>query len=209
MTVIGYPPESPAGQILQYLQRNGEATVRELADLLRVSSTAVRDHLSHLQGEALIGVRAERHGPGRPRMIYTLSEKARSRFPQQVDRLMTSLLRELLALEGPDRVEQILERVSQRLAGEYANRVEGADIAARLDTIRHLMEQRGVPAEVVDEGDGLTLFACPYYDVVHDHPSVCGMERRMIELLLGENLVLENGIREGAHSCRFVLRDTK
>lgn len=32
------------------------------------------------------------------------------------------------------------------------------------------------------------------------------MERRMIEYVLGEKLVLEDTIRAGAHNCRFVLR---
>ena len=99
MLVIGYAATSPAGQILHYLQRQSEATVKELATMLGVSTTAAREHIVHLQAEGLVEVRAERHGPGRPRMVYTLSDAARSRFPQQYDRLLTGLLRELIALD--------------------------------------------------------------------------------------------------------------
>lgn len=207
MLVIGYSAASPAGQILQYLQRQGEATVKDLAALLGVSATAARDHLVHLQAEGLVAVRSERYGPGRPRLVYTLSDEARSRFPKQYDRLITGLLRELIALEGPGKVEQILERVGRRLADEYADRMAvGGDVAQRLAELRRVLEQRGVPAEVAEAGDGIRLFACPFYDVAQDHPEVCSMERQMIEYLLGEKLALESSIREGAHTCRFVVR---
>lgn len=206
MMVIGYAASSAAGQILQHLQRNGEATVKELAALLGVSSTAARDHLVHLQAEGLIEARSERYGPGRPRLVYTLSEQARSRFPKQYDRLITGLLRELIALEGPDKVGQLLERVSRRLADEYSDRMAGTGMEERLGELRGLLELRGVPAEVAEGGDGISLFACPFYDIAQDHPEVCSMERQMIEYVVGEKLALESTIREGAHTCRFVVR---
>jgi predicted ArsR family transcriptional regulator len=206
MDTIRYSPDSPAGIILRHLQRHARATVKELADLLGVSTTAVRDHLVHLQAEGMVEVSSERNGPGRPRLVYSLSEKAQKSFPKQYDRLISTLLRELIELEGEGKVEQLLDRVSQRLASEYADRMAGADVAARLNELRALLEQRGVPAEIDPEGDVLRLFACPYYDVAADYPEVCSMERRMIEYVLGEKLVLEDTIRSGAHNCRFVLR---
>jgi predicted ArsR family transcriptional regulator len=206
MDTTRYSPDSPAGIILRHLQRHARATVKELADLLGVSTTAVRDHLVHLQAEGMVEVSSERNGPGRPRLVYSLSEKAQKSFPKQYDRLISTLLRELIELEGEGKVEQLLDRVSQRLASEYADRMAGADVAARLNELRALLEQRGVPAEIDPEGDVLRLFACPYYDVAADYPEVCSMERRMIEYVLGEKLVLEDTIRSGAHNCRFVLR---
>lgn len=206
MTVIGHSAESAPGQILQHLQRHGEAAIKDLAELLGVSTTAVREHLVHLQAEGLVVARAERRGPGRPRLVYALSEKAQSSFPKQYDRLISSLLRELIAMEGPDMVEILLDRVSRRLANEYADRMAGGDMSARLDELRAMLEQRGVPAEVAPERDGIKFFACPYYDVAHLHPQVCSMERQMIEYVLGEKLDLLNTIREGGHTCNFVVR---
>jgi len=209
MTNIGFTPESGAGKIVEYLQRHGEGSIKDFAALLDVSATAVREHLVHLQADGLVVARAERRGPGRPRLVYGLSEKAQSLFPKQYDRLISQLLRELIALEGPDKVEQILDRVSQRLAGEYSDRMQGTDVPVRLGELRRLLEQRGVPAEVAPEGDGIRLFACPYYDVAHLHPQVCSMERQMIEYVLGEKLDLQNSIRDGAHSCNFTVRETE
>ncbi len=206
MTLPGYPKASPAGQILQYLQRQGEATVKELAELLGISTTAVRDHLIHLQADGMINVRAERHGPGRPRLVYALSEKAQSSSPKQYDRLISLLLRELAAEGGAESVERMLGRVGTRLANEYQDRISGIGMRERLTELRVLLQQRGVVAEVDPDGESIRFFSCPYYDVAHAHPQVCVMERRMIEQVIGEDLDLENNIRDGAHSCRFTRR---
>jgi DeoR family suf operon transcriptional repressor len=197
---------SPQAQILQYLQRHGCAGVRELTDLLGVTATAVREQLTQMQDNGLLEVSSERRGPGRPRLIYRLTHKAQQGFPKLYEQLAGGLLRELIADEPPDRVAQLLDRVGRRLAEEYADRIESTGIAARLSEMRTLLEQRGVPAEVVADGAGLELYACPFYDVAAHHPEICLMERRMIEYVVGRPLDVNTGIRDGSHTCRFVVR---
>ena len=65
MTSLPYPAESPAGKILAHLQRHGEATVKDLEELLQISTTAVREHLTHLQAKDMLATRLVRRGPGR------------------------------------------------------------------------------------------------------------------------------------------------
>jgi predicted ArsR family transcriptional regulator len=43
--------ESPLWHIVEHLQRNGSATIRELEDLLGVTTTAVRQHLTTCRGK--------------------------------------------------------------------------------------------------------------------------------------------------------------
>ena len=43
MALAQYTEDSPAGKILTYLRRNGEATIRDLEELLGISTTAVRE----------------------------------------------------------------------------------------------------------------------------------------------------------------------
>lgn len=207
MTVPGFPVTSPAGIILQHLQRHGQATIKELEDVLGVSTTAVREHLSHLQAEGLLAVSPVRNGPGRPRFVYSLTDKAQGLFPKQYDQLITMLLREIIAVEGSEKVDLLLERVSKRLASEYADQINGDDLRERLDALRTMLEARGIPAEVQQSGDGIQIFACPYLDVAQEHPAVCRMERQMLEDVLGEKISLEGSIREGHRNCRFVIRE--
>ncbi len=207
MTVRHFAEDSPAGIILQHLQRHGQATIKELEDVLGVSTTAVREHLAHLQAHGLIATSTVRRGPGRPRFVYTLTSKAQSLFPKHYDQLINLLLRELMFAEGKEKVDELLDRVSKRMANEYAGQISGEDIRARLDALRAMFEAKGIPAEVQQSGDGIHIFACPYFDVAQEHPAVCRMERQMLEDVLGEKISLEGSIREGHRNCRFVIRE--
>jgi len=205
MTATPLANDSPASKILAYLQRHGEATVKDLEDVLSVSTTAVREHLAHLQARDMVSTRLVRKGPGRPHLAYFLTPKAHSLFPKQYDTLVNLLLREIAGQEGPERLQLILDAVAARLAEEYGAVVSGADLADRLAALRGALEARGIPAEVPPSGDGVEVFSCPYLDVAQEHASVCAMERRMVEQLLGEQVTLEGTIREGRRSCHFTV----
>lgn len=201
-----YAAGSPAGKILDYLQRQGEATVKNLEELLGISTTAVREHLTHLQAKNLVTTRLVRNGPGRPHAAYFLTAEAQNLFPKEYDTLTTMLLREILSQEGPARLQVLLDAVGARLAAEYGGQVSGTDLQQRLVQLRAALEQRGIPVEVQPEGDSFRLFACPYYDVAQEHAGVCNMERRMVEQVLGETIVLAETIRDGKRSCRFIVQ---
>ncbi|HMP42561.1 MAG TPA: MarR family transcriptional regulator, partial [Roseiflexaceae bacterium] len=130
MTVTPYAPESPAGKILAHLQRHGEATIRELEEVLGISTTAVREHLTHLEARALLETRLARSGPGRPRLVYSLTARALELFPKEYDTLATLLMREL-ASRNPDQLQSLLDAVGARIADAYRNEVAGGDLTER------------------------------------------------------------------------------
>ncbi|MBK9713593.1 MAG: ArsR family transcriptional regulator [Kouleothrix sp.] len=200
-----YSNESPVGKILDYLQRHGEATVKDLEELLGISTTAVREHLTHMQARGLVATKLVRSGPGRPHALYFLTPEAQSLFPKEYDTLTNTLLRVIASQEGPARLELLLNAVGAQLADEYLGQVSGEKIQERLETLRVALERRGIPVEVQPSGESFRLFACPYFDVAQEHAGVCTMERRMVEQVLGEQIVLGSTIREGQRSCHFTV----
>ncbi len=206
MQTIGFPVSNSASLILNYLQRHGQATIKQLEDVLGVSTTAVREHLAHLQAENLVAITTVRNGPGRPCFVYKLTKKAQSLFPKQYDLLINLLLQEIATEGGTEQVDFLLERVSKRLAEAYADRISGIDVQERLVELRKMLEARGIPAEVRPSGDALHIFACPYFDVAQEHAAVCTMERHMLEQVVGKKMHLEDSIRDGHHHCRFVIK---
>ncbi len=205
MEVLGFPDTSPASIVLQHIRRHGKVTIKELEHVLGVSTTAVREHLYHLQSQGLLDTTSVRYGPGRPRLVYTLTDKAQKLFPNHYDLLINLLLQEIASEEGMGRVEHLLERVSTRLANEYADRVRGEDIQSRLGDLRTMLEDTGIPAEVPPTGDSINIYACPFHDVAQEHAEVCTMERQMIEQVLGQEVVQAHSIRDGHHTCCFNL----
>ncbi len=140
MTATISTTESPAGKILAHLQRHGEAAVKELEDVLEVSTTAVREHLTHLQAKELVATRLVRRGPGRPHLVYFLTPKAQSQFPKQYDTLVNMLLREIAGQEGPERLQVILDAVGARLFWRRRGAVRLPLPGRRSGTRRHLRD---------------------------------------------------------------------
>jgi DeoR family suf operon transcriptional repressor len=205
MVATAYAPDSPAGKILAHLQRHGEATVRELEVLLGISTTAVREHLTHLEARGLLGTRLMRQGPGRPRLMYSLRPRAQELFPKEYGTLVTLLMRELVRSEDPERFQALLDAVGARLAVEYGIQLSGNSLEERLAALRTALAERGIPADVDAVEARLEIYACPYGNVAQEHPAICAMERGMLQQVLGETIRLEGAIREGQRSCHFVV----
>ena len=114
---------SPAGEVLMLLQRKGAATVKELEVAMDVTATAVRQQLMALLAEGFIEQRIEIIGRGRPKHVYSLTTKGRALFPHHYDEFTNSLLREILLVEGPGKVEELLARMGKRMAEQYAQHI--------------------------------------------------------------------------------------
>jgi predicted ArsR family transcriptional regulator len=210
MEVPGFSPTSPAGLIIQHIRRNGKTTVKELETVLGVSTTAVREHLANLQSQGLIASTMVRYGPGRPRHVYSLTDKAHRLFPRHYDLLINLILQELARRDGVEKVEQLLGQVGHRLAQEYASHIRSEDIPARLDELRAMLEKQGIPSDVQRSTNGIQIFSCPYHDVAQEHAEVCSMDRQVFEQVVGEKLVQEHSIREGhPHCCFHVVSERK
>ncbi len=197
-----FSADSSIGQILTFLQRNGEATIRQLETELSVSTTAVREHLINLDARGYIATRLIRNGRGRPRIVYSLTEQARDAFPRSYDTLVTVLLDEIARQQGEDGLTQLLDTVSERLADGFQRSGNG-DLESRMGNVQKMMESRGIPVEVQPDSHGFTFYACPYHEVALEHPAICAMEKHMLEQMLGHAIRSDTSIRKGSRVCSF------
>ncbi|KAB8142506.1 winged helix-turn-helix transcriptional regulator [Chloroflexia bacterium SDU3-3] len=207
MAAITFVGDTPANKVLRHLQRHGEASVRDLEEVLGISTTAVREHITNLQTRGLIDTKLVRTGPGRPKQVYFLTSAAQAQFPKAYDTLVNMLLRELANRQGSEQLDVLLDAVGSRLAEEYKGQIPGEELQEKLDGLRKALEARSIPVEVQPSGQGFQVFSCPYLDVAQEHEAVCRMERRMMEQVLGEDLQIEGTIREGHRSCSFKVRN--
>jgi DeoR family suf operon transcriptional repressor len=200
--VTGYTPDSPASKILTHLQHHGEATVRELGVMLGITATAVREHLVHLEARGLLVTRAVRQGPGRPRLVYSLTERAGALFAREYDMLATLLVQQL-AERDPAVLTDVLDGVAARLAAGYGTHLGEGAIAARLTRLRDAYQARGIPSGISAAGDALEVFSCPYPEAARAHAAVCEMDRQVIGRVTGAAITLDGTIREGRRCCTF------
>ena len=200
---------SPGGQIVKLLQRKGAMGVKDLRRELGVSDTAVRQQIAYLMAEGyLASTRSERSGPGRPHYVYTLTDKARDLFACYCEDLALNLYEELLADQGPAVVRRLLNRVGERLANQYQEKVRGEMLQERVRSLAAALDERGILADVSHNDDIIYLheYNCPYHELAAEHREICEMEEAMMSDVLGAEVELQSCIMDGDTGCSFAVR---
>lgn len=199
--------KTPIWQILEHLQRSGSATIKELEDVLGVTTTAVRQHLNTLQLEGYVERQRVNSGVGRPHHAYLITEKAQDIFACHCDDLALTLLEEVFELEGIAKVGLLLERVSSRLADRYDSAVQSSVLQDRVGEFATALNQRGVLADVEADGDAIMLktYNCPFHDLAQEHSEICQMDQSMMQKVIGSDVNLTSRIMDGDSCCSFVV----
>lgn len=213
MTLNAYMDRAaPAWQVIEFIKRNGSATIKELEDVLRVTTNAVRQHLQALQAEGYIERRQVNVGVGRPHHAYSITEKAHELFACHCDDLALTLLEEVFTLEGEDRAKLLLNRVSDRLASRYASSVQSEVLQERVEQLAEALSQRGVLTDVSVEDDNMIVlhaYNCPYHELAQEHRSICEMDEDVLRKVLGSDVNLSACMMDGHRGCSFVVSNLK
>jgi predicted ArsR family transcriptional regulator len=205
--VIGMS-ESSDRELLDLIRRRGPLTVIEMADLLGVTGTAVRNRLARLLATGLVERRAEHAGRGRPRHRYQASALAHKRLGQNYAELALALWEEMMGTVADRKLRRVLfTRLTDRLAEMYRTKVTGEEWEGRLVQLSHVLHDRGVEAEVARDEAGLAPIlrqhSCPYYELAEVDRAICALERKMFEKVLGRGLRLSQCRLDGDRSCDF------
>ena len=197
-------PTSDAG-LLDLLRITGPLGVSEMADAMEVTPTAVRQRLVRLLRQNSIQREATRHGRGRPRHRYWLTEKGLRLTGSNFTDLAVTLWQEIRESNDPELRRETLRRLARALAAGYADQIQGNTPAERMQSLADLLAQRRIPASVEEAGQGaiLTEHACPYPKLAEQDQDICNMERMMFSELLGQNVELTECRLQGGNECRF------
>ncbi len=200
--------QSTRQQILEYMQRHGRATVKELGALLGLTSTGIRQHLTVLERDGLVDAREERGRVGRPTLVYSLTEKADALFPKRYDMLANVILEEIRSDEGNEKLHQVLQRVASRLAAPYTERVEGRPLTERVKETVRVMEEQGCMVDY-EEKDGEYLideYTCPFPKVAERDRAVCALHVEFVRLMSGGDTRLTRSLLRGQNACTYRIR---
>src|SRR5512138_2153437 len=108
--------KSTRDRILQTLVSQPRSTITDLAEAVDINAISVRHHLTRLQAEGLIAAEEERHGVGRPRLVYFLTEKGLERFPTRYLRLTNRLLDQIKESLPQNTVRTIFDQMAVDMA---------------------------------------------------------------------------------------------
>jgi predicted ArsR family transcriptional regulator len=200
--------ESADRELLDLIRRHGPLTVSEMADRSGVTATAVRNRLTRLLGSGMVERHAEHGGRGRPKHAYRASVEAHKRLGQNYADLAVVLWDEMMStIDDPKLRRTLFRRITDRLADYYRAQLKGDEWEGRLVQLGSILHDRGIEAEVTRGDDSdmpmLKQHSCPYYELAESDRTVCAMERKMFEKILGRALRLSQCRLDGHRSCDF------
>ena len=184
-------PKNSREHIIYELKRAGSATAKELADLLGISSTAIRQLLYALQAEGIVETREEKQPQGRPRHLYSLTAQGDELFPRAYDAMVMELLETVREMGGEEMMEAVMKKQLDKKEERYRDAMEGASLSERLQRLSELRKGDGFMSEIVqDDGKAPALLEhnCPVLRVAKAHPKMCAYEIELMERVLGMKL---------------------
>jgi len=208
--------ERARDELVRILHERGGASVADLADAMGVSQGSIRRHLDIMAGEGLVDAALERRPRGRPVSVYSLSEAGEERSSaDHYSRLLGHILpaldelgaSEVAGQDGHAILEQVFERVAERVADEHAPLVRSADLGERVEEVVGALRDVGVLNEVVDEGGVFRLrnVGCPCRSTAQETGAACEADRYSIELLLGAPVEQVATIAGGQTQCEYLV----
>jgi predicted ArsR family transcriptional regulator len=198
-------------RILQTLLRQPRTTINELAEAVGINPISVRHHLANLQMEGLVDSQEQRHGVGRPRLVYVLTEAGMEHFPTRYLRLTTRLLAQMKESMSAPMVSKLFSQVAEDLAAEYAAQLKGLDMEERLETVKELLAEEGFTVEWEKSPDGYRIheITCPYLQIGQNHPEVCTVDQTLISKMLAVPASKVQCILDGNAHCTYLIRPNK
>jgi DeoR family suf operon transcriptional repressor len=191
--------------ILDYLRRHGRGSVKELGQLLGLTSTGIRQHLTILERDGLIEGHEERGRVGRPALVYGLTPCGDALYPKKYDSLASTLIEEMKTTIGSRGFQSLLRRVAVRFADGYQDMVEGKDLPERVEEVARIIEGEGclVDTEREDGTYFIHRYTCPFPNVATTHTSLCSLHGEFIRRLLQADVRLISCIIRGDRCCTY------
>jgi DeoR family suf operon transcriptional repressor len=200
--------KSTRDRILQTLLRKPHTTINELAVAVGINPISVRHHLTNLQVEGLVGTEEERHGVGRPRLVYFLTETGMERFPTRYLRLTTRLLAQMKESMPAPVVSQLFAEMADGLAEEYASQMKGLAMEERLNLAKSLLTEEGFDIQWEKSGEQYRIheITCPYLQIGQNHPEVCTVDQTLISKMLAVPAEKVQCVLQGDAQCTYVVQ---
>lgn len=197
--------------LLHALKRRGPSTTGELAEGFDLATGTLREHLKSLEARRLIertGTR--RHGPGRPHVIYGLTDAGEALFPRGEGELLVELVEFLLDTGRDELIDEFFERRVDAAWSEAARRVEDMTVERReKEALRILADAGFMPQLEKDEETGesiLRLCHCPLKSVIAVTQRPCAAEERYVSRLVDGRLERFAYMPDGDDSCSYRIR---
>ncbi len=193
-------------RVLEYLLFEDMTTI-QLSKLLGIREFAMRRHLELMEKEGLVTYNFKQIGMGRPKKMYSLTEKARDTFPKRYSLLSNLMIENMIKQSGKEYARNVLVGVSEEIAKYYVSQAK--DLEGRLKEFTRFLTEFGCFASYSKENDIYLLFKrnCVFSDVAKQYEDImCEVDAQATIKALGNvTLIREMCLGKGDRMCKYVI----
>ncbi|MHC1741097.1 MAG: helix-turn-helix transcriptional regulator [Anaerolineaceae bacterium] len=199
--------KSTRDRILQTLLNHPQSTINDLADSVNINAISARHHLTNLQLDGLVRAEEVRHGVGRPRLVYSLTDNGIEKFPtrylQLTNRLLAQLKQRMPAIE----IETLFSQMAKDIASEQVEKIRRLPIEGKLNFIKEILSEQGFSIDWVKVGEDYVIkeITCPFFHVGQSHPEICTMDQTLISSILSIPTQKIECVLDGDNQCAYII----
>ena len=197
-----------AMRIVRTLAGRPPQTMSDLIEATRVPRTAVTEQLQELVSGGYVERQLERVGRGRPRYLYSVSERALSTLFRNNQQLVApALLQALAEVADRDTFQRVIQRVTELMADHYRQDITAPRAAERLEQLADTLRGEGVLVDLDRDSQGWILHerTCPFLGLPGKDRTICELETRMFSEVIGQPLELAACRLDDCPGCTFRL----
>jgi predicted ArsR family transcriptional regulator len=196
-------------RILFQLKTRGPRAAAEIGARLGMTSVGARQHLAKLAAAGLVESEDQRHGRGRPRKHWRLTDAGHARFPDRHSDLTVELLSATRSVFGEAGLAKLVRHRERQSLAAYARQLAGRrSLRGKLDLLAAIRSSEGYMATVTAEGWRGYLFVenhCPICAAAATCQGLCRSEIAIFRAVLGKDVRVTrtDHILAGARRCAY------
>ena len=195
------------------LQHKEGMTINNISDFLKISRTAVQQHVTSLGDKGYVVKGQVKKAVGRPVQSYVLTEEGINLFPKRYAWFTELLLDELKRTLGEDALTSLFQSLAENLAKDLQPRFEGKSVQERAREMNTLLDELGyqtIPKITSDTSKKGTLEIqacnCVYHNLAREHNEMCQFDIALMEALLDRKVDHAACMAQGDPICRFKIK---
>lgn len=189
--------KSTEEEILATLAQHESMSVKELSISLNLTKADIRYHIKKLLTNSMIDIIPPQAGKrGRPAVRYKISN---SFYSHNLVTLVNSIFSTISI--NDDHISKMAKYYSSLIPSEPSQ-----SLITKFNTLIIGLNYQNYNArwETQFKGPVIYFSNCPYRQVVQNHPILCEMDKRIIEVFLDKNATIINTFAiNGTKNCKF------
>jgi predicted ArsR family transcriptional regulator len=195
--------------VLKHLLNHQRSTINDLAKAVKINPISVRHHVARLEKDGMVDSAEERHGVGRPRRVYFLTETGMEHFPGRTIKLTNRILDELRDTLPAEQFSRVFAGMASQAANDLPSQAELGKMSLdqRLKAMKSWLNKEGFGVQIQRNEKEVIIkeTSCPYFYVGQTHSEVCSIDKALIARALSVDPQRTSCLLSGDSHCTYVI----